>query len=154
VKAPVIRQRVPPPLSPALEDDTTVNSDRRAGAKAGHPLIGKVLADRFTLTAFLSEGRIAQVFSAAQPTGQPRQVAVMVLLPGFAQDLEVTRRFLRAAEKARRLQHPEIATMFDEETGLSFSARLYKGYGMNQIKIMCFYGVKVGKPEFVATLMG
>jgi len=48
----------------------------------------------------------------------------------------------------------EIATMFDEETGLSFSARLYKGYGMNQIKIMCFYGVKVWKPEFVATLMG
>lgn len=48
----------------------------------------------------------------------------------------------------------EIATMFDEDTGLSFSARLYKGYGMNQIKIMCFYGVKVWKPEFVATLMG
>jgi hypothetical protein len=48
----------------------------------------------------------------------------------------------------------EIATMFDEETGLSFSARLYKGYGMNQIKLMCFYGVKVWKPEYVATLLG
>ncbi len=120
--APLIRQPAPPLPSPALEDDTTANSDRRAGAKAGHPLIGKVLADRFTLTAFLSEGRIAQVFSAAQPTGQPRQVAVKVLLPGFAQDLEVTRRFLRAAEKARRLQHPEIATMFaaGEEHGLLY----------------------------------
>jgi hypothetical protein len=48
----------------------------------------------------------------------------------------------------------EIAVMVDEKTGLSFSARLYKGFGMNQIKLMCFYGVKVWKPEFVATLMG
>jgi hypothetical protein len=48
----------------------------------------------------------------------------------------------------------EIATLYDEKTGLSFSARLYKGYGINQIKIMAFYGVKVWKPEFVATLMG
>lgn len=48
----------------------------------------------------------------------------------------------------------EIGTLFDEKTGLSFSARLYKGYGINQIKLMCFYGVKVWKPEYVATLMG
>ncbi len=48
----------------------------------------------------------------------------------------------------------EIAVMVDEVTGLSFSARLYKGYGVNQIKLMAFYGIKVWKPEFVATLLG
>lgn len=48
----------------------------------------------------------------------------------------------------------EIGVLFDEATGLSFSARLYKGYGMSQIKLMAFYGVKVWKPEYVATLMG
>jgi hypothetical protein len=48
----------------------------------------------------------------------------------------------------------EIAVLVDEKTGLSFSARLYKGYGMNQIKLMAFYGIKVWKPEFVATLLG
>lgn len=48
----------------------------------------------------------------------------------------------------------EIATLVDEVTGLSFSARLYKGYGINQIKLMSFYGIKVWKPEFVATLLG
>lgn len=48
----------------------------------------------------------------------------------------------------------EIATLYDEKSGLSFSARLYKGYGINQIKIMAFYGVKVWKPEFVGTLLG
>jgi len=48
----------------------------------------------------------------------------------------------------------DIGVLVDEETGFSFAARLYKGYGMNQIKLMAFYGVKVWKPEFVATLMG
>ena len=47
-----------------------------------------------------------------------------------------------------------IATLYDEKTGLSFSAILYKGYGMNQIKIMAFYGIKVWKPEYVGTIMG
>jgi P22 coat protein - gene protein 5 len=48
----------------------------------------------------------------------------------------------------------EIGVLVDEKTGLSFSARLYKGYGVNQIKLMAFYGIKVWKPEFVATLLG
>jgi hypothetical protein len=48
----------------------------------------------------------------------------------------------------------ELAVLVDPVSGLSFSARLYKGYGMNQIKLMAFYGVKVWKPEFVATLLG
>lgn len=48
----------------------------------------------------------------------------------------------------------EIGVLVDDKTGLSFSARLYKGYGVNQIKLMAFYGVKVWKPEFVATLLG
>ncbi len=48
----------------------------------------------------------------------------------------------------------EIAVIYDEKTGLSFSARLYKGDGMNIIRFMCFYGIKVWKPEFVATLLG
>jgi len=48
----------------------------------------------------------------------------------------------------------ELAVLVDPVSGLSFSARLYKGYGVNQIKLMAFYGVKVWKPEFVATLMG
>jgi len=48
----------------------------------------------------------------------------------------------------------EIGVLVDPITGLSFSARLYKGYGVNQIKLMAFYGIKVWKPEFVATLLG
>lgn len=48
----------------------------------------------------------------------------------------------------------EIGTLSDPKSGLSFSARLYKGDGVNKIRLLCFYGIKVWKPEFVATLMG
>jgi len=48
----------------------------------------------------------------------------------------------------------EIGTLTDEKSGLSFSARLYKGDGVNKIRLLCFYGIKVWKPEFVATLLG
>lgn len=48
----------------------------------------------------------------------------------------------------------EHSVIVDPVTGLSFDMGLYKGYGMNQIKIICMYGVKVWKPEFVATLLG
>lgn len=48
----------------------------------------------------------------------------------------------------------EIATLVDDKTGLSFTAKLYRGRGMNLIELICIYGVKVWKPEFVATLRG
>ena len=88
-----------------------------------HPLLGRQLAGRFTLTSFLSEGRIAQVF-VAQASSLPRQVAVKVLLPGFTSDASVTQRFLRAAEKNRRLQHASIAALYaaGEEQGLLYVA--------------------------------
>lgn len=48
----------------------------------------------------------------------------------------------------------EIAVISDPLTGLTFSARLYRGRGMNILEIYCLYGVKVWKPELVATIMG
>lgn len=48
----------------------------------------------------------------------------------------------------------EHTVIVDDRTGLVFDAALYKGRGMNIVEIICFYGVKVWKPEFVATLMG
>ncbi len=48
----------------------------------------------------------------------------------------------------------EIATLTDPVSGLTFTARLYKGDGMNVIRILVFYGIKVWKPECAATLLG
>lgn len=48
----------------------------------------------------------------------------------------------------------EHTVMTDPVTGLSFDVALYRGRGMNMIELVCIYGVKVWKPEFVATLLG
>ena len=45
-------------------------------------------------------------------------------------------------------------TVSDPATGLVFEIAQYKGYGMEMFDITVFYGVKVWKPEFVATLLG
>lgn len=44
--------------------------------------------------------------------------------------------------------------LYDPVTGLTFDVGIYKGRGMNIIEIFTRYGVKVWKPEFVATLLG
>jgi serine/threonine protein kinase len=113
------------PTAPVL-DDATIPSIPAALVEAGHgesrhPLLGRRLAGRFVLSAFLSEGRIAQVFEARSET-EPRFAAVKVLLPGFTSDAEVKSRFLRAAEKSGRLHHEGIASIHaaGEEEGLLF----------------------------------
>ena len=45
-------------------------------------------------------------------------------------------------------------TVQDPFSGLVFEMALYKGYGKSMLDITTFYGVKVWKPEFVATLLG
>lgn len=45
-------------------------------------------------------------------------------------------------------------TVQDPVTGLVFEIALYKGYKMSMLDLTCYYGVKVWKPEFVATLLG
>lgn len=42
----------------------------------------------------------------------------------------------------------------DDRTGLVFEVALYRGYGKVMFDITVFYGIKVWKPEFVATLLG
>jgi hypothetical protein len=45
-------------------------------------------------------------------------------------------------------------TVVDPLTGLTFEFRLYAGFGMNKIYCAVYYGAKVWKEEFVATLLG
>ena len=45
-------------------------------------------------------------------------------------------------------------TISDPLTGLTFDVAQYKGYGMAMFDITTYYGVKVWKPDFVATLLG
>jgi hypothetical protein len=45
-------------------------------------------------------------------------------------------------------------TVQDPFSGLVYEMALYKGYGKSMLDITTFYGAKVWKPDFVATLLG
>ena len=82
---------------------------------------------RFEILREIGRGAMGQVFLAHDPTIE-RQVAIktIALAPGTSEQeaRETSRRFLREAQAAGRLLHPNIVTIFDvgEENGLSFIA--------------------------------
>lgn len=69
-------------------------------------LIGRRLADRFSITGFLGEGGMATVYRGVQEAGEPRDVAIKILHADFARDPTFVKRFRREAKSAARLQHP------------------------------------------------
>jgi eukaryotic-like serine/threonine-protein kinase len=82
---------------------------------------------RFEIVREIGRGAMGQVFLAHDPTIE-RQVAIktIVLAAGTPEQeaRETSRRFLREAQAAGRLLHPNIVTIFDvgEENGVSFIA--------------------------------
>ena len=82
---------------------------------------------RFEILREIGKGAMGQVFLANDPKIQ-RQVAIktIVLPPGTSAEEvhETSQRFLREAQAAGKLLHPNIVTIFDvgEENGVSFIA--------------------------------
>jgi hypothetical protein len=60
---------------------------------------------------------------------------------------------MRAPDRGNDARIDEIVVA-DDRTGLVFSVAEYAGYGMSVLDFTVFYGVKVWKPNFVATLLG
>ncbi|HKQ96628.1 MAG TPA: serine/threonine-protein kinase, partial [Candidatus Polarisedimenticolia bacterium] len=85
---------------------------------------------RFEILREIGRGAMGQVFLAHDPKID-RQVAIKTIAmpPGTPEDeaIETGRRFLREAQAAGRLLHPNIVTIFDvgEENGVSFIAMEY-----------------------------
>ncbi|NUO52425.1 MAG: protein kinase, partial [Polyangiaceae bacterium] len=77
-----------------------------------HPLIGRLLANRFQVASFVREGGMAQVFCGIQDE-EPRHVAIKVVHPELAENPEIVARFLREAEVAAKLVHPNIVRILD-----------------------------------------
>jgi eukaryotic-like serine/threonine-protein kinase len=88
---------------------------------ADSPLIGRTLADRFTITELLGEGGMATVYRATQ-TAEPHQVAVKVMHAEFLADPTFAKRFEREARAVARLNHENTVRVL--HTGLD-GARPY-----------------------------
>ncbi len=76
------------------------------------------VADRFVILKLLGAGGMGQVYQA-QDTKLKRIVAIKRMAPRLQQDERDRRRFLREAQQASALNHPNIAGIYDviEENG-------------------------------------
>jgi len=78
------------------------------------PLIGRVINDRFKVTALIARGGMGKVYRAEQaPLG--RVCAVKVLNPNYSgeHDPEFHKRFFLEASISSKLTHPNTVTIFD-----------------------------------------
>lgn len=91
---------------------------------------GDVLEGRFRLEELLGEGGFGAVFRATQ-LNIDRQVAIKVVLPQLLATPELLERFMREAQVAQRLEHPNTVRMYDfgyTENGVPYIAwELLKG---------------------------
>jgi tRNA A-37 threonylcarbamoyl transferase component Bud32 len=74
-------------------------------------LVGTTLG-QFQIVEELGRGGMATVYKAYQASLQ-RHVALKVLAPALAQDMDVVKRFLREAQTAAALRHANVITIYD-----------------------------------------
>ena len=81
---------------------------------------------RYRLERLVARGGMGVVFEAVHVSLQ-RRVALKLLAPELAQDPEFRERFLREAEIAASLEHPNVVTVYDagEERDLLYLAMRY-----------------------------
>ncbi len=76
--------------------------------------IGRVLGDRYRLTALIGTGASASVY-LADDRKLGRRVAVKVLHPSLVDDLAFLRRFREEARSAAKLNHPGLMAVYDTD---------------------------------------
>lgn len=107
---------------------------RQSDPNAPHQEYPSRLGD-FEITEEIGRGGMGIVFSAIQ-TSLNRPVALKVLSRHLSNDPRYAARFLREAQSAARLQHPNIVQVYGngQDRGFSFYAmQLISGKGVNEI---------------------
>jgi serine/threonine protein kinase len=86
-----------------------------------HPLIGRTLEGRFSLTGFIGEGAMATVFKGTD-SATGGEVAVKVMHPHLAEDRTFAGRFRQEAKAAAMLTHPNSVRIvhFGEDSRIHF----------------------------------
>lgn len=94
------------------KDGTTL---RMQGSE--NDLVGSIIADRYHVLRKLGEGGMGQVY-LAEHVKMGRKSAVKVMNPGMVHDADAISRFNREAANASRINHPNVAAVYDfGETG-------------------------------------
>ena len=86
-------------------------------------LIGKVIADRYHILELLGVGGMGRVY-LAEHVALGRKSAVKVISPAYANSADAITRFNREAANASRINHPNIAQIYDfgESAGVLYLA--------------------------------
>jgi serine/threonine-protein kinase len=84
-------------------------------------LIGSVVGGKYRLERLIGKGGMGSVYEA-EHTVLGKRVAVKLLHPDYAGDVEITARFVREAQSASAIGHPNIIEIHDvgEEEGETF----------------------------------
>ena len=98
----------------------------RSSSAGGVAALSGTVAGRFVISKLLGAGGMGQVYQA-QDTKLKRVVAIKRMAPRLQQNEQDRRRFLREAQQASALNHPNIASIYDviEEQGEIFLSALH-----------------------------
>ena len=81
-------------------------------AAGGNDLEGSIVADRYHILKKLGEGGMGQVY-LAEHVKMGRKSALKVMHPGMVKDADAISRFNREAANASRINHPNVAAVYD-----------------------------------------
>jgi serine/threonine-protein kinase len=89
-------------------------------------LIGKVLGNRYRLIELIGEGGMALVYKA-ECSLLCRTVAIKILRPQYASDVDFVERFRREARAAASLSHPNVLNIYDvgQDEGIDYIVMEY-----------------------------
>ena len=116
---PLCRERTSKPVCPA-DGYTTVDAERYEGPTEA--LVGRIFDERYRVDSLLAMGGMGAVYRAMQ-LSMGRAVALKILRPRFANNLEQVRRFQTEARAVSKLEHPHTIRVYD--FGQSASGELY-----------------------------
>jgi hypothetical protein len=81
-------------------------------AAGGEDLVGTIVADRYHVMKKLGEGGMGQVY-LVEHVKMGRKSALKVMHPGMGKDVDAISRFNREAANASRINHPNVASVYD-----------------------------------------
>jgi eukaryotic-like serine/threonine-protein kinase len=90
----------------------TDGSTLRSASGSGDDIIGSVIADRYHVIRKLGEGGMGQVY-LAEHVKMGRMSAIKVMTPSLVHDADAVGRFNREAANASKINHPNIAAIYD-----------------------------------------